>query len=61
MSSTKTPKCNRSNVIEDNIKSVIEQSFTNSELIIVDYEFTDNKEELFEKYLTNPNIRHLKK
>ena len=45
-----TPTYNCGDYIEDTIKSVIDQTYTNWEMIIVDDKSTDNTEELVKKY-----------
>ncbi len=55
-----TPSYNTARYIEDSIRSVLEQTYTNWELIIVDDCSTDNTDEIVEKYLSDTRIRYLK-
>ncbi len=55
-----TPSYNTARYIEDSIRSVLEQTYTNWELIIVDDCSTDNTDEIVAKYLSDTRIRYLK-
>lgn len=55
-----TPSYNTAKYIEDTIKSVQEQTYTNWEMIIVDDCSTDNTDEVVAKYLHDERIRYLK-
>ena len=54
------PSYNTAKYIEESIKSVLEQTHSNWELIIVDDCSTDNTDEIIEKYLCDSRIRYLK-
>jgi glycosyltransferase involved in cell wall biosynthesis len=56
-----TPTYNREDLVQVTINSVINQSFTDWELIIVDDGSTDNTEKVLQKYLTDGRIRYIKK
>ena len=51
---------NRAYCIEKAINSVLNQSFKDWELIIVDDGSTDNTEEIIKKYLSNKKIKYIK-
>ncbi|MFA5000607.1 MAG: glycosyltransferase family 2 protein [Candidatus Paceibacterota bacterium] len=51
---------NRANFIAQTIESVLAQSFTHWEIIIVDDGSTDQTEEIVKKYLTDARIRYFK-
>lgn len=55
-----TPSYNTAKYIEETIQSVINQTYTNWEMIIVDDCSTDNTDEVVSKYLVDPRIRYLK-
>ncbi len=61
MFSIVTPTYNRAYLIENAIKSVINQTYSNWELIIVDDGSTDDTEEVIQKYLLDKRIRYFKK
>ena len=52
-----TASYNYANIIEKGIKSIINQTYDNWELIIVDDGSTDNSLEIIEKYTENPKIK----
>lgn len=52
------PVFNEEKFIEDAIKSVIEQNYTNFELIIVNDGSTDSTEDIINRYLSNNHIRY---
>jgi glycosyltransferase involved in cell wall biosynthesis len=54
------PTYNRSNIIENAIKSVLKQNFQNWELIIVDDGSTDNTTQVIKKYLNDKRIKYIK-
>lgn len=54
------PSYNTSKFIEDTIKSVINQTYTKWELIIVDDCSTDNTDEVIQPYLKDKRIRYYK-
>lgn len=51
---------NRAHYIEKAIKSVLSQTFTNWELLILDDASTDNTEEVISKYLNDIRIKYFK-
>ncbi len=55
-----TPSYNTAAFIEDTIRSVQAQTYTNWEMIIVDDCSTDNTDAVVEKYLSDQRIRYLK-
>lgn len=55
------PTHNRAHLISRAIQSIIEQTYTNWELIIVDDGSTDNTEEVLQPFLKDPRIDYLKK
>ncbi len=55
-----TPTYNRANLIERAIKSILNQSYQNFEMIIVDDGSTDNTDEIVSKYLYDTRIRYVK-
>lgn len=54
------PSYNTAQYIEKTIKSVLDQTYTNWELIIVDDCSTDNTDEVVKNYLTDKRIKYLK-
>ena len=56
-----TPTYNRAHMIERTINSVLQQSFTDWEYIIIDDGSTDNTEEIIQKYLEDKRFRYIKK
>lgn len=54
------PSYNTGEYIEDSIKSVIMQTYTNWELLIVDDCSTDNTDEIVKLYLKDERIKYLK-
>lgn len=55
-----TPTYNRAYTIELAIKSALNQSYKNFEMIISDDGSTDNTEEVVRKYLHDPRIKYIK-
>jgi glycosyltransferase involved in cell wall biosynthesis len=55
-----TPTYNRGKIIENAIKSVLNQNFQNWELIIVDDGSTDNTTQVIKKYLSDKRIKYIK-
>ena len=56
-----TPTYNREVMVQTTIQSVINQTFRNWELIIIDDGSTDNTETVVKKYLDDPRISYFKK
>ena len=54
------PSYNTANYIAESVKSVIAQTYTDWELIIVDDCSTDNTDEIVAPFLTDPRIRYIK-
>ena len=54
------PSYNTAGFIEETIKSVLDQTYTNWELIIVDDCSTDNTDKIVKKYLSDKRIKYLK-
>ena len=54
------PSYNTAKYIGESIDSILAQTYTNWELIIVDDCSTDNTDEIMEKYLVDERIRYLK-
>ena len=54
------PSYNTAQYIEKTIKSVLDQTYTNWELLIVDDCSTDNTDEVVKNYLTDKRINYLK-
>ncbi len=52
------PSYNYAHYLDEAIQSVIDQTFTDFELVIVDNHSTDNTEEVVQKYLTDSRIRY---
>ncbi len=55
-----TPSYNTAEYIEQTIQSVLNQTYTNWEMIIVDDCSTDNTDEVVKKYLDDERIKYLK-
>ena len=55
------PVYNASRYIEDCIRSVLSQSFTDWQLILVDDGSTDNSAELINNYLSDPRLKYIYK
>jgi glycosyltransferase involved in cell wall biosynthesis len=51
------PSYNHATYIEKAIKSALDQTYENIELIIIDDASTDNSKEIISRYLTDPRIR----
>jgi glycosyltransferase involved in cell wall biosynthesis len=54
------PTYNYARFLDEAIESVLHQTFTDFELIIVDNQSTDNTEELVQKYLKDPRVSYYK-
>jgi glycosyltransferase involved in cell wall biosynthesis len=54
------PTYNYAHYLEETIQSVLEQSFTDFELIIVDDKSSDNTDEVVSKCLTDPRVSYYK-
>ena len=54
------PSYNTSEYVEESIKSVLNQTYTNWELIIVDDCSTDNSEEIIKQFTHDVRIRFFK-
>ncbi len=55
-----TPSYNTAGFIEETVKSVLSQTYTDWEMLIVDDCSTDNTDEVVAPYLSDPRIRYLK-
>jgi glycosyltransferase involved in cell wall biosynthesis len=55
-----TPTYNRADLIERAVKSILNQSYQNFEMIIVDDGSTDNTEKIISKYSDDKRIRYVK-
>lgn len=55
------PTYNRAHIIEPAIKSILKQTLTDWELIIVDDGSTDNTAEVIEKYLSDSRVNYIQK
>ncbi len=53
------PTYNRADLLERAIKSVLAQTFTNWELLIIDDGSTDNTKSIIEKYLSDKRIKYI--
>jgi glycosyltransferase involved in cell wall biosynthesis len=56
-----TPTYNREVLVQQTIRSILGQTYTNWELIIVDDGSTDNTEQVIQPYLADSRIKYLKK
>lgn len=56
-----TPTYNREIMVQTTIESVLNQTFRDWELIIIDDGSTDNTEAVVSKYLSDPRVRYYKK
>ena len=56
-----TPTYNREDLLQTTIKSILAQTYTDWELIIVDDGSTDNTAQVIQKYLIDPRIRYVRK
>ena len=54
------PTYNYAHFLDESIQSVLNQTFTNFELIIVDNHSTDGTEEMIKKYLTDKRVSYYK-
>lgn len=54
------PTYNAAHLLDDAIGSVLQQTFTDFEFLIVDNRSTDNSDEVIKKYLGDPRIRFVK-
>ena len=54
------PSYNTAKYISDSIDSVLRQTYTNWELIIVDDCSTDNTDDIVKEYLSDNRIKYLK-
>ncbi len=53
------PTYNRADLIERAITSVVSQTYTNWELLIIDDGSTDNTKSIIEKYLSDKRIKYI--
>ena len=53
------PNYNHAPFLRERINSILNQTFQDFELIILDDASTDNSKEIFEQYKTNPKITHI--
>lgn len=56
-----TPTFNRRDLVQTTIQSILNQTYTNWELIIVDDGSTDDTEQVIKTYLSDSRIRYVKK
>lgn len=56
-----TPTYNRRDLVQTTIQSILNQTYTNWELIIVDDGSTDDTEQVIQNYLSDKRIRYVKK
>lgn len=54
------PTYNRANLVAQTIKSVINQSFTNYEIIVIDDGSTDNTQDALESFRNIPNFKYFR-
>jgi len=54
-----TPTYNRAKTLERSIKSILKQSYTNFEMIIIDDGSTDNTKDIVRPYLSDPRIIYI--
>jgi glycosyltransferase involved in cell wall biosynthesis len=54
------PSYNSAHFLDETIKSVLDQTFSNFELIIVDDQSTDNTDEVVQKYLNDGRVTYYK-
>lgn len=53
------PNYNHARFLDERITSVLNQTYQDFELIILDDKSTDNSKEVIEKYRTNPHVSHI--
>ena len=51
---------NNSNTLQDSIDSILDQSFTDFEFLIIDDGSTDNTEKILDQYRSNKKVRLFK-
>jgi glycosyltransferase involved in cell wall biosynthesis len=56
-----TPTYNRQDLVQTTIQSILDQTFKDWELIIVDDGSTDNTEQAIQRFLKNDRIKYIKK
>src|SRR5215217_5202065 len=56
-----TPTYNRRDLLQTTIKSILAQTFTDWELIVIDDGSTDDTEQVMQTYLTDSRIKYVKK
>ncbi len=53
------PNYNHAPFLEQRIASILEQTFQDFELILIDDGSTDNSRDIMERYRSNPHVSHI--